>query len=1386
MGYESNNEEEGLGEEKKEINDDDINDDLRETSNDNEWDEINWSDDDSGEQEESMWNEIDWSEENSGEQEESIWDEIDWRDDNTGDKEGSIWDEIDWNEPENGEQVEFDPNDLDGELEPEQFDPNEDGDIKFDPKGDDDDVENYSDGEENLRTSCENINSQSTSTVLISENKEEIQEGEQNELEKEIEKELEEGVEVINKYLEEEAEFINAYQKIVAEARELEKERESEGEERHKTEEEWEKEVETAAYTAEQLYESMKEIETETSNEEISEKNEETEQFKEQEEKEELEAQAANTIKEETSELEEEPGEGEKELEQHQVEVFIEEELETEPEPVVNEEEIERLQELGLEEQFQTVHINEQIEELYEKQEEEKNKEKDEQEKENTQEIKHQSTYLQERLEEQEQELELEYEEKDEIEQHQVEATIDEELETEPEPIINEEKLEHIKNLEPEKQLEAELFYELIEKLANEEKEEREEEEEQEEISTEQKVVQIMCELEIHQEMNSGEAEVEFNNQEVKIDRETPSTEKEEDEQREIDENIDHQQELEEILEQNKKIEQEALAEIEQEEEDSDKTAEKIYESAKELYRQQTGKRPIYANKETKGFKQWLELKKKSEGKQQEEERKEQKKEETWMWSLKNWIVRATEIDPELKSKLLKLAERYKEFEKLIKKYTQLYSKAQREKLSQTEKSELKSLIKSLQKLDPIEIELFLGLREIKRYLDEQYYYDFWDKPYVNRVRHHFFTLLSQKYKSLKEAQKKERYEEMLRNWIEEASEEEINPKLKADLKELIENYNKLDAVAIMFMKLYTKAQSEILSNTEQKELDFLVRTLQKIDPSKIELFLKIKAIRHYLNDINLDDLSNKTRVNRVLSKFFKQISQKILKLKDLINLDTRKILMTQTSRPDENVKILLNKNEFVLKGYTYVRNEILREHKDEVIYSKILGYADIVLKKQIKLGKLPLYKTAQIRLTTQQKLVDIYEGKDYVTEKDKFYEFVNKYRDYEALVYLIKCKNGFPGNWFKGKKYFGYTHSTEKIRFRYHIREAIEQYMDYHNRIRSEKPTKLNRAICIALEDLGYRINEICFLFEVEDVYSQIKFLEKLAYELEENYFDVINLAFHKKLKTAIKHEIKVIAKHGTISELNELGGGQGGQPYISLPLYDIVGMIALGCTQKRIWKIINQLYKDDFNREKIAVNTLRRRIIEEFNGWVNAQKLFLKPIVEALIYKGFSDRKIYNTLSPLHSREGWLYAWWKNGEELDFRSWSELDESKIKRILKNYEEKYCGIPKSKWEEWVIKEVPNYEIAKVTRLNFDTIVSTYKDIFGGRNNILFKYRREATIKMREVGMSLKEIYTSIFNKTYYPSNFIRDFKTWFDGMTPKQIEERWGPNNDRNKNEEI
>ncbi len=67
-----------------------------------------------------------------------------------------------------------------------------------------------------------------------------------------------------------------------------------------------------------------------------------------------------------------------------------------------------------------------------------------------------------------------------------------------------------------------------------------------------------------------------------------------------------------------------------------------------------------------------------------------------------------------------------------------------------------KSLTEKLQKLDPIKLELSASVFFIKNYIMEQYWYDFWNKPLVNRVLSKFFKHISQKYKELRKEQKNE------------------------------------------------------------------------------------------------------------------------------------------------------------------------------------------------------------------------------------------------------------------------------------------------------------------------------------------------------------------------------------------------------------------------------------------------------------------------------------------------------------------------------------------------------------------------------------------------------------------------------------------------------
>ncbi|TES95679.1 MAG: hypothetical protein E3J90_09265 [Promethearchaeota archaeon] len=273
-------------------------------------------------------------------------------------------------------------------------------------------------------------------------------------------------------------------------------------------------------------------------------------------------------------------------------------------------------------------------------------------------------------------------------------------------------------------------------------KEEYMEKKDHEEFIEEGELSQNKQELEVKNEIKSNETEtLNIDKKEEELEREANSPYREE-KCREIEENIDPQQELEEILEQNRKIEQQILLEIEKEEFNSNFLFKKDYETAKELYRKETGKRPIYANRETKGFAEWLEQNNESEEnlkrEQPEEQKVEQKEEKEWIFFLKNWMKEESEeiINPQMKNQLNQIIEKYNELDELTKSFKELYNKMKLRQLSQTEIMKFEILIKILQKSDPSNILLFTNLRSIKNYLTRQKL----DETQKNHMLNHFFT----------------------------------------------------------------------------------------------------------------------------------------------------------------------------------------------------------------------------------------------------------------------------------------------------------------------------------------------------------------------------------------------------------------------------------------------------------------------------------------------------------------------------------------------------------------------------------------------------------------------------------------------------------------------
>jgi len=273
----------------------------------------------------------------------------------------------------------------------------------------------------------------------------------------------------------------------------------------------------------------------------------------------------------------------------------------------------------------------------------------------------------------------------------------------------------------------------------------------------------------------------------------------------------------------------------------SEESDEEENERLQELYRQETGRRPIYSRKITKGYSQWLEQQRelgseKIKYSKSESEKKKEIEEEGWKTTLIQWIKEASEeeCNAELKSELKKALESYNEFEDLTRKFLELYKKSQKEKLTEIEKNRLKFLTERLQELGPIQLELVANIRAFKDY----FYNHFWElmnRFFVNRVRSKFFKHISQTILKLKELRK-----------------EQKNEKIK-----YLVNKNSIK-----------KSQRGIDYNNE----DF-----------RKELKKKFKiVVRNILNRYDLKPLDEKTLINCAFNLFDYAVTNKNLKSNDL------------------------------------------------------------------------------------------------------------------------------------------------------------------------------------------------------------------------------------------------------------------------------------------------------------------------------------------------------------------------------------------------------------------------------------------------------------------------------------------------------------------------
>ena len=302
--------------------------------------------------------------------------------------------------------------------------------------------------------------------------------------------------------------------------------------------------------------------------------------------------------------------------------------------------------------------------------------------------------------------------------------------------------------------------------------------------------------------------------------------------------------EKEQSQEQSQEIEQESMQEahqnvegiqeqVEEPKEQTLKNSDKFFE---EQYRQETGRRPLYAGKETRGFIEWKEHLKEQEEKQEEKNKllqekekeiKEQSKEireskEEWVLYLKNNIKEA-EFPEEIKEELSELLEKYEVLRELL------------EKLKNKEITEEK-FEKEVIKIEHILIEkkhiarpLFMNFDWFRRY-----YNGMIGKAgkrvahlYISKKTREFLSYISGRIKQLKnrensqeDAEKfkeflensfqiKEKWALLLNNLIRETPNEEISKEVKEELETVIKMYCEIRT--ILFNKNILEADKEKL-----------------------------------------------------------------------------------------------------------------------------------------------------------------------------------------------------------------------------------------------------------------------------------------------------------------------------------------------------------------------------------------------------------------------------------------------------------------------------------------------------------------------------------------------------------------------------------------------
>ena len=429
---------------------------------------------------------------------------------------------------------------------------------------------------------------------------------------------------------------------------------------------------------------------------------------------------------------------------------------------------------------------------------------------------------------------------------------------------------------------------------------------------------------------------------------------------------------------------QQIKAKAETKKQETKKSIEKPETKQMKRYRQETGKRPIYSGKKTKGFLEWLKNQKQPSSKKQVTNKKESK--EDWEIILEKWINEfdEKEISKEIKKELINIVRKYRKSRAIYRKIIQML---QKKTLTKKETEEIEDLLKNLEKMTEIQAGLFKNLRTFETFYNENV---IWFKHRIITQRKKFIKHLAQKLKNLKincKTQKviKKKWKEILKENLYKNTILNLNKKsiiIKILQKEKLTEDDKTELISIL-CKLPTEHLISLLGEDFRQLTQYYVRWGWGFDEGVKKLMLNNYFLSYnlYKYKKELTQASDFYTINKIkkfprtarliisLTIFNKLNENKPLQLRNLVKFLINSLIIKQDKSdwvkkiPNQELhqlsKKLHDKNQIIalelyfidmIKLINALKCEIIRHKKTNDIFS-IRSFVSKLIEKNINLG---------------------------------------------------------------------------------------------------------------------------------------------------------------------------------------------------------------------------------------------------------------------------------------------------------------------------------------------------------------------------------------------------------------------------------------------------